>query len=118
MINSFKDLTVWQKAFALVVKVYKYTENFPTQERYGLVSQMRRSAVSIVSNIAEGHRRSSRKDYANFLANSLGSAAELETKILISKELKFLSPTQTKKLLLPSPCLPAGRPKPSLTPVT
>ena len=73
----------------LVVLVYKLTENFPREEIYGLTMQMRRSSVSIPSNIAEGSRRSSRKDFRNFLLNAYGSGAELETQIEISKRLLF-----------------------------
>ncbi|MCF7836746.1 four helix bundle protein [Candidatus Gracilibacteria bacterium] len=99
MIKNFKELIVWQKAFSLTKSVYEFTENFPRSEEYGLKSQMRRCAVSIVSNIAEGYARSTRKDYAHFLSNSLGSCAELETQILLSKEFNFLNEEQVKKLL-------------------
>lgn len=99
MLKSFRELIVWQKAFVLVVKVYKYTENFPPSERYGLTSQMRRAAISIVSNIAEGCGRSTRKDYAHFISNSLGSEAELETQILIAEELKFIPKEESQDLL-------------------
>ena len=88
-INTYKDLIVWQKSMNLVVEIYKLTENFPRSEIYGLVSQMRRCAVSIPSNIAEGRRRGSRKDYRHFLIISYGSGAELETQIEIVKRLQF-----------------------------
>jgi four helix bundle protein len=88
-IKSYENLIVWQKSMDLVVLVYKLTEKFPKEEIYGLTSQMRRSAVSIPSNIAEGSRRSSRKDFRNFLLNAYGSGAELETQIKISKRLHF-----------------------------
>ncbi len=88
-ITTYKDLIVWQKAMELVVEVYKLTELFPKSEIYGLVSQMRRCVVSIPSNIAEGRRRGSRKDYRHFLLISYGSGAELETQIEIAKRLMF-----------------------------
>lgn len=89
MVNSYKDLIVWQKSIDLVLEIYKLTNKFPKSETYGLVSQMRRSAVSIPSNIAEGRGRSTRKDYRNFLVIAYGSGAELETQIIISKKLSF-----------------------------
>ena|SRR3989338_4625218 len=89
MINSYKDLIVWQKAMELVVEIYKLTESFPKEELYGLTSQIRRSVISIPSNIAEGSRRVSRKDFRNFLMIAYGSGAELETQIEIAKKLAF-----------------------------
>lgn len=86
-IESFKQLIVWQKAINLVKEIYKATNHFPGSELYGLVSQMRRSAVSIPSNIAEGKKRKTRKDFIQFLRIADGSAAELETQIIISKDL-------------------------------
>lgn len=86
-IQSFKDLIVWQKSIILVAEVYKVTEKFPREELFGLTSQMRRSAVSIPSNIAEGKCRGTRKDFAQFLQIALGSGAELETQIIIAKML-------------------------------
>lgn len=88
-IKSYKDLIVWQKSIELVISIYAITEMLPKEELYGLISQMRRAAVSIPSNIAEGSRRSSRKDFRNFLLNSYGSGAELETQIEIVKRLPF-----------------------------
>jgi len=89
VIHSHKDLTVWKRSMELVLAVYVLTENFPRTEIYGLTSQMRRCAVSIPSNIAEGRSRGTRRDYLQFLRISLGSAAELETQIEISKQLSF-----------------------------
>lgn len=80
---------VWQKSMDLVVEIYKLTDNFPRSEIYGLTSQMKRCAVSIPSNIAEGRRRGSRKDYRHFLIIAYGSGAELETQIEIAKRLPF-----------------------------
>ncbi len=88
-IESYKNLIVWQKALELVFLIYELTENFPKEEIYGLSSQMKRAAISIPSNIAEGSRRSSRKDFRNFLLNAYGSGSELETQIEIAKRLKF-----------------------------
>jgi len=86
-INSYRDLTVWQKAIDLVIELYRITKKFPAEERYGLTSQMRRAVVSIASNIAEGKARGTRKDYRRFLINAYGSGAELETQIEIAKRL-------------------------------
>ena len=98
MINTYKDLIVWQKAMDLVVAVYKLTEKFPRSEIYGLISQMRRCAVSIPSNIAEGRRRGSRKDYCQFLIIAYSSGAELETQIEISKRLSFSNGSDYNKI--------------------
>ena len=87
IIHTYKDLIVWQKAMDLVVNVYILTEKFPRVELYGLISHMRRSAVSIPSNIAEGRLRGHRKEYRQFLRNAYGSGGELETQIEISKRL-------------------------------
>lgn len=87
MIHSYKELIVWQRAMELVVAVYGLTEQFPREEIYGLTSQMRRCAVSIASNIAEGRFRGTRKDFAQFLRISYGSGAELETQVEIAKRI-------------------------------
>lgn len=87
--KGHKDLIVWQKSVRLAVIIYQLTDNFPKTEVYGLTSQMRRAAVSIPSNIAEGRRRGSAKDFRNFLLIAFGSGAELETQIVIAKELSF-----------------------------
>lgn len=84
----YRDLTVWQKSMDLVVRLYKYTETFPSHEQYGLTSQMRRAAVSIPSTLAEGSRRRG-KDSRQFLIIAYGSGAELETQIEASKRLGF-----------------------------
>ena len=86
-VESFKQLIVWQKAMVLVKTVYAATAKLPQSEQYGLVSQMRRAAVSIPLNIAEGKKRSTRKDFKQFLHIAEGSAAELETQLLLAKEL-------------------------------
>jgi four helix bundle protein len=89
--GDFKSLIVWQKSVALVTDIYQMTESFPKNEAFGLTSQIRRAAVSIPSNIAEGHSRRSTLDYIQFLKISRGSLAELETQLLISKNLNFIS---------------------------
>lgn len=98
VVVSYRDLVVWQKAMDLVVLVYGLTGVFSKTEMYGLVSQMRRSAVSIPSNIAEGKMRSSRKDYRNFVLNASGSGAELETQLEICRRLKYASEEKIKKI--------------------
>jgi four helix bundle protein len=88
--NNFRELKVWKKAMKLVKEIYLSTNYFPNEEQFGLTNQIRRCAVSIPSNIAEGAGRNSSKDFNRFLSISLGSYFELETQIIISKELKFL----------------------------
>lgn len=88
-INSYRDLKVWQESMDLTVSIYAIASQFPREELYGLVSQMRRSAVSIPSNIAEGHRRGSRKEYRYFLSIAFGSGAELETQIELVKRINW-----------------------------
>lgn len=88
-IKSYKELIVWQKSIKLVKEIFILTDKFPKSELYGLISQMRRAAVSIPSNIAEGYGRKSSKEYTQFYSISYGSALELETQIIISKELSF-----------------------------
>ncbi len=89
MIIAYRDLIVWQKSMDLVIEIYKLTENFPKTEQYGIISQMRRAAVSIPSNIAEGRRRGSKKEFKQFLVIAYGSGAELETQIEITKRLNY-----------------------------
>jgi four helix bundle protein len=88
--RSYRDLIVWQKAIDLVAEIYKATYTFPDREKYALSSQMRRAAVSIPSNIAEGRSRSTRKDFINFPHTALGSGTELETQLIIGKRLGYL----------------------------
>jgi len=89
--KSYKELIVWQKSFKLAVLIFRITEQFPKSELYGLISQMRRAAVSIPSNIAEGYSRGHKQEYIQFLRTAFASGAELETQLLIAKELRFLS---------------------------
>ena len=90
-IKSYQDLIVWQKAIDLVVQVYATTRTFPKDELYGLNSQMRRAAVSVPSNIAEGHSRASTGEFKQFLGHARGSLAELETQLTIAAKLGYLS---------------------------
>ncbi len=90
MIKNFRDLIVWQKSMKLVTQIYLITKNFPKEEQYGLISQMRRSAVSIPSNIAEGYGRNSTNEYLRFLQIAQGSLYELETQLEISLNLQYL----------------------------
>lgn len=90
-VQNFRDLKVWNKAHSLTLAVYRYTEVFPSSERYGLTSQMRRAAASIPANIAEGCVRSTDADFARFLHIALGSASELEYLVLLARDLRFLA---------------------------
>ncbi len=91
--QSFKDLIVWQKAADLTVEIYALTAHFPDAERFGLTNQMRRAAVSIVSNIAEGYGRSTSGEYHLFLGHARGSCCELETQIFVARRLGLGSPS-------------------------
>ena len=88
-IQSFKDLKVWQKSHELVLEVYRLTQCFPVEEKFGLISQMRRSAVSVPANIAEGFKRRGRKDKINFYNIAQGSLSELHYYTILSKDLGF-----------------------------
>jgi four helix bundle protein len=88
--GDYKSLVVWQKSITMVKSIYKLTSVFPSDERFGLISQMRRAAVSVPSNIAEGQARRTTGDYIRFVSNAEGSLAELETQLLISIELDYL----------------------------
>jgi four helix bundle protein len=87
--GSYKDLRVWKESFTLSVAVYKLTRDFPSEELYGLTSQLRRAAVSIPSNIAEGYGRGTRRDYRSFISIARGSVLELQTQLAIASELGF-----------------------------
>lgn len=86
-LQNYKELIVWQKSIDLVFEVYKITKQFPTEEKFGLSSQMQRAAVSIPSNIAEGAARNNTKEFIQFLGVAYASSAELETQIIIAKKL-------------------------------
>jgi len=98
-IRNFRDLDVWKKGMEVVKDVYRITRAFPTQESYCLTSQMRRTAVSVPSNIAEGFNRFQNKEYKRFLYIALGSCAELETQIEIASELEYVNGKQKNELL-------------------
>lgn len=90
-IKTHKDLLVWKKGIDLVEQIYKFTKQFPKEELYGITNQMRRCAVSISANIAEGSGRKNKAEFIQFLHIALGSASELETHLIISQRLGFLS---------------------------
>jgi four helix bundle protein len=97
-IKNFKDLKIWQKGVGLAKEVYLITDDFPSKETYGIVSQMRRAAVSVSSNIAEGFMRKHNKEYKQFLYIALGSLAELETQIILSEKLNFLENNKSNSI--------------------
>jgi four helix bundle protein len=88
--HNFRKLDIWIKSVSLVTDIYRLTNTFPNQERFGLISQMQRAAVSVPTNIAEGSAKSSNKDFARFLEISIGSLLELETELLISFNLQYI----------------------------
>lgn len=92
--NNFRKLNVWQKAVALSTVIYNQTKSFPRDERFGLVSQMRRSVVSVSSNIAEGAGRESKKEFKHFLNIAIGSCYELETQLIISTNLDYVNQSE------------------------
>jgi four helix bundle protein len=96
--RSYRELVVWQKARVLAVEVYKATESLPKSETYGLTSQLRRAAVSVVSNIAEGQGRLTSGEFQQFLGHSRGSLLELDTQLAIANDLGYLTPTQFHSL--------------------
>lgn len=96
--QDFRELIVWQKAHHLVLNIYKVTGSFPDPEKFGLVSQMRRSAASIPTNIAEGCVKSSDADFARFLSISLGSASELEYQLLLAHDLAYIASDEYQRL--------------------
>jgi len=98
-VKSYRDLIVWQKSIELTQKIYLSTQQFPKEEIYGLNSQIRRAAVSIASNIAEGQARSSTGEFLQFLGIARGSLAELETQLILSEKLGYLKGKDTNALL-------------------
>lgn len=98
MVRNFKELLVWQKSMQLVTDVYRATETFPRREIYGLTSQIRRAAIFIPSNIAEGQSRSSTRDFRQFLCVSRGSNSELQTQLEISSRLGFIGESECQLL--------------------
>ncbi len=89
--NTYQDLEVWKEAIELSVEIYGLTKGFPSDEKFGLVSQMRRSSVSIPCNVAEGRRRRGDKEFRNFLHIAYGSGAELETQMIIARRLGYIT---------------------------
>jgi four helix bundle protein len=98
-ISSFRDLRVWQAGMELVEQVYLLTQGFPRQESYGLTSQIQRAAVSVPSNIAEGHSREYSKEFLHHLSIAQGSLAELETQLEIAARLRYILPEQLEQIL-------------------
>ncbi len=96
--HKFKDLKVWQKSVELATDIYKLTSTYPSEEKFGLVSQMRRCVVSIASNIAEGAGRNTKKDFSNFLSIAYGSCCELNTQLIISCNLNYITQNQLKEI--------------------
>ena len=96
--GNYKNLIVWQKSIQLVKQVYQLTQKFPSDEKFGLVSQMRRAVVSVPSNIAEGQARRTTGDYIRFVSTAEGSLAELETQLIIAVELNFCKKEETEPL--------------------
>ena len=107
MIESYRDLKAWQKAMDLVENVYSFTARLPDDERFGLAAQLRRAAVSIASNIAEGHARASTREFSRYIAVARGSLAEVETQVLIVRRLKMTDQGAAEALL--SRCDEQGR---------
>ena len=99
IVQSYRDLVVWKKSMALVLEVYRCTHTFPKTETYGLTSQLRRAAVSMPSNIAEGQARLSTGEFKQFLGNARGSLMEVETQILIARDLSYLENHRSETLL-------------------
>jgi len=97
--RSYRDLVAWQKAMKFVTQIYEVTRGFPPEERYGLTNQLRRASVSVPSNIAEGQARFSQKEFHHFLSQARGSLVEIETQLLIAKDLKYLQPVKADGLL-------------------
>ncbi|OFY60488.1 MAG: four helix bundle protein [Bacteroidetes bacterium RBG_13_42_15] len=97
-VKSYKDLIIWQRSMDLVELIYLITEDFPSKENFGLTSQMRRAAVAVPSNIAEGYGRQSTGSYSQFLSIARGSLFELETQVEICTRLKYFNKTESEKL--------------------
>jgi four helix bundle protein len=100
--HSYRDLIVWQRAIVMVTDVCRATQSFPKHEIYGLTSQVRRSAVSVASNVAEGQGRLSRREFRYFLGLARGSLLEMETQVVIAENLGYLSKDEARQLALVS----------------
>lgn len=99
-VRSYRDLLVWQRAMDLALGIYALSRSFPDSERFVMVSQLRRAAVSVPSNIAEGHARSSTRDFLRFLSIALGSLAELETQLILAHRLDYLDQDRLESTLV------------------
>lgn len=97
--KSYRDLDVWQRSMRLAKEIYRVTQRFPADERFGLTNQLRRAAVSVPSNLAEGHARFGAGEFSRFISITMGSVAEIETQILLSKDLGYITPEITEELL-------------------
>ena len=97
--RSYRELIAWQKSMRFVIEIYRATQGFPRSELYGLTSQLRRAAVSVPSNIAEGQARLSQREFHHFLSQARGSLAEIETQLRIAQELRYLLPNKAESLL-------------------
>lgn len=97
-VRSYRDLIVWQKAMDLVRAIYGLTMNFPAGERFGLISQVRRAAVSVPSNIAEGQARHTTREFVQFISHAEGSSAEVDTQLTLSNQLEFCNTSQTAEI--------------------
>jgi four helix bundle protein len=106
-VRSYRELIAWQKAIDLVTDIYECTRSFPESERFGLTSQLRRAAVSVPSNIAEGQGRATTGEFSQFLGHARGSLLEIETQIFIARNLEFFAPAQSNLLL--GKCAEVGR---------
>ncbi|WP_264558886.1 four helix bundle protein [Flavobacterium sp. N2270] len=98
--HQFKELIIWQKSRLFCSEIYSITSSFPESEKFGITNQLRRASVSIPSNIAEGSSRKSNKDFSRFLEIAIGSAYEIETQLLISKDLGFLKTHELENLVI------------------
>ena len=98
-VRSYSDLIAWQKAVKLVTEIFRVSKRFPSEELFGLTSQLRRAAISIPSNIAEGQGRLGRKEFLHFLGNARGSLGEVETQIIIARNLDYLSEAEMNDIL-------------------
>src|SRR6266404_3950308 len=97
VVQSYRDLRVWKTSVELALEVYRITESFPQSERFGLTTQLRRAAISVASNIAEGHARSTRGEYRNFVSIARGSVVEIEVQLFLAEQLGYVqSPTLIK----------------------
>jgi four helix bundle protein len=97
--DSYRDLIAWRKAMDFVTEIYRATRSFPKDELYGLTNQLRRAAVSVPSNIAEGQAHFSQKEFHHFLSHARGSLVEIETQLMIAQNLNYLTPEQARLLL-------------------